>query len=223
MKTPSELQRDVLDELDFDPVLDAAGIGVSVTDGVVTLNGNVRSYADKIAAETTVKRVAGVKGVANDLKVELWPGTEHDDTRIARAAVSVLDWSMWVPKDAVTVTVKDGWVTLEGTVDWQYQREAALRAVGQLSGVKGVTSLMRVKPRVLPTDVERRIQSAFQRTASLDAKHVHVDTVGSRVVLRGQVRTWAEREDADRAAWSVPGVTEVENDLVIGVSEYAAA
>lgn len=223
MKTSSELQRDVLDELDFDPVLDPAGIGVSVADGVVTLNGHVRSYADKIAAETTVKRVAGVKGVANDLAVVLWPRTERDDTDIAQAAVRTLEWDTWLPKGAVTVTVRDGWVTLEGALDWQYQRDTARKAVAHLTGVKGVTNLITLKPRVLPDEVERRIQSAFQRAASLDAKHVHVATVGGRVILRGTVRSWTERDDAERTAWAVPGVTEVENDLAVGVAEYATA
>jgi osmotically-inducible protein OsmY len=221
MKTPSELKHDVEDELEFDPVLDAAGIGVSVTDGVVTLDGHVRSYADKIAAETTVKRVAGVKGVANDLTVTLWPGTERDDTDIALAAVHALEWNTWLPRGAITVTVKDGWVTLDGALDWQYQRETARRAVDHLTGVKGVITRITLKARVVPGEVERRVQSAFQRAASLDARQVHVETVGGRVILRGTVRSWAEREDAERAAWSVPGVTEVDNDIVIGAVEYA--
>lgn len=221
MKTSSDLQRDVLDELEFDPVLDAGGIGVSVADGVVTLHGHVRSYADKIAAETTVKRVAGVRGVANDLTVTLWPGAERDDTDIARAAVRALEWNTWVPEGAVKVTVKDGWVTLEGAVEWQYQRDTARKTVEHLTGVKGVDNLVTLKPRVLPNEVERRIVSAFQRAASLDAKHVHVATIGGRVILRGAVRSWLERDDAERAAWAVPGVTEVENNLAVGAAAYA--
>ena len=222
MRTSSELQRDVLDELEFDPVIDAGGIGVSVIDGVVTLTGHVRSYPDKIAAETAAKRVAGVKGVANDLSVTLWPGTERDDTDIAQAAVRALEWNPRVPKGAVKVTVKDGWVTLEGSVDWNYQREAAALAVEPLGGVTRVVNRIALRPKVVPNAVEKRVQSAFQRSASIDAKHVHAETYGGRVILRGVVRSWAEREDAERAAWSVAGVTEVDNHLVVGAPELAA-
>jgi osmotically-inducible protein OsmY len=222
MKTRSDLQHEVMEELEFDPSLDAAGIGVSVEDGVVTLDGHVPTYADKITAEKAAKRVEGVKGVANDLTVSLRMGTERDDTDIAQAAVRALEWNVWIPKGVVQVTVKDGWVTLDGTLDWQYQRNAARTAVEHLTGVKGVTNLIILKTTVLPAEVERRVQSAFQRAASIDAKQVHADTVGGRVILRGTVRSWTEREDAERAAWSVAGVTEVENHLVIGMTELAA-
>ena len=221
MKDPGDLQRDVMEEVDFEPAVDAAGIGVAVDDGVVTLTGHVPTYAARMAAERAAKRVSGVRGVANELKVQLWPGSERDDTGIARAAVDALEWNISVPKDAVTVTVDGGWVTLEGKVPWKYQKDAACDVVSRLTGVKGVTNLVTLTGAVRPEAVEKRIQSAFQRWASLDANRIHVETLGSRVILRGRVRSWAEHEDAERAAWSVFGVTDVENDLVVGLGELA--
>jgi osmotically-inducible protein OsmY len=221
MKTPGELKTDVLDELAFEPSLDEAGIGIAVNDGVVTLTGHVKSYAEKMAAERAAKRVHGVHGIANDLKVELWPGFQHDDTDIAQAAVNALRWNTWLPEGAVTTVVKDGWVTLDGSVPWQYQKIEAERSVANLQGVKGVSNQIAVQSPVQATQVERRVQSAFQRTASLDARQVHVETAGSTVILRGTVRSWAEHEDAERAAWSIPGVTAVRNELAIVVKELA--
>ncbi|HYR06315.1 MAG TPA: BON domain-containing protein [Longimicrobium sp.] len=221
MKTSAELKTDVMDELMFEPSVDETGIGVAVHDGVVTLAGHVKSYAEKMAAERAVKRVDGVQGIANDLAVELWPGFQHDDTDIAQAAVHALRWNTWLPENSVTVTVKDGWLTLEGSMPWQYQKQEALLAVQHLQGVKGVTNQIVVKPSLQASQVERRIQSAFQRAASLDARKVHVETAGSVAILRGTVRSWAEHEDAERAAWSVPGVTAVRNELEIVVQELA--
>ena len=221
MKTSAELKTDVMDELMFEPSVDEAGIGVAVNEGVVTLTGHVRNFAEKMAAERAVKRVDGVHGVANDLKVELWPGFQHDDTDIAQAAVHALRWNTWLPANSVTVSVMDGWVTLEGSMPWQYQKQEAMLAVQHLRGVKGVTNQIVVKPSLQAAQVERKIQSAFQRAASLDARKVHVETAGSVAILRGTVRSWAEHEDAERAAWSVPGVTAVRNELEIVVQELA--
>lgn len=221
MKTAAELKTDVMDELMFEPSVDEAGIGVGVEEGIVTLAGHVKSYAEKLAAEVAAKRVDGVHGIANELKVELWPGFQHDDADLAKAAVHALRWNSWLPADAVTVSVSDGWVTLDGSVPWQYQKQEALLAIQRLQGVKGVTDKIEVKPRVQATQVERKIQSAFQRAASLDAGKIWVQTAGSVVTLRGTVRSWAEHQDAERAAWAVPGVTAVRNDLEIVVQELA--
>lgn len=222
MRTASELQRDVQDELMWEPTLTAAEIGVSATDGVVTLTGHVDSYAEKLRAEKAAKRVLGVQGVANDLTVKLPGASERDDTDIARAALDALRWHTLIPEGRIQVVVKSGWVNLEGEVDWQYQRESAVGLVESLTGVRGVTNNVMVRPKVRPEQVQSRIESALQRTASLDARKIHVEnTMGGKVVLRGMVRTWAEREDAERAAWAAPGVKEVESHITLGAMELA--
>lgn len=222
MRTASDLQRDVQDELMWEPSLTAAEIGVSATDGVVTLTGHVDSYAEKLRAETAAKRVLGVYAIANDLKVKLPGASERDDTDIARAALDALRWHTLIPEDRIKVVVKSGWVSLEGEVDWQYQKESAERLVESLTGVRGVTDNVTVRPKLRPDQIQSRIESALQRTASLDARKIHVETtMGGKVVLRGAVRTWAEREDAERAAWSAPGVKEVESHITLGAMEMA--
>jgi osmotically-inducible protein OsmY/prolyl-tRNA editing enzyme YbaK/EbsC (Cys-tRNA(Pro) deacylase) len=215
MKTDSALQQDVIEELAWEPSIDAAAIGVAVTDGVVTLAGDVPSFAEKWTAEYVAKRVAGVRAVADEIAVRL-PGTSaRTDSDIARAALNALEWDVWVPEERVTVTVSDGWIKLEGTVDTQHQKLAAERAVRALTGVKGVTNLITVTPTVQPADVTTKIAGAFQRSAVLDARQIQVETHGGRVVLRGNVRTWAERATAERAAWAAPGVAEVENQITV--------
>jgi osmotically-inducible protein OsmY len=221
MKTEIELQREVQDELRWEPSIHANEVGVTVHEGVVTLTGRIDSFAEKDAAERAVKRVAGVRGVANDLEVVI-PGThKRDDTDIARAALDALTWNFNVPTGQVRLTVRNGLLTLEGEVDWQYQREAAFNTVAHLTGVRGVVNSIAVRPRITPQQIKQKIESALQRTAARDAAHIAVETVGGKVILRGTVRSWTEREDAERAAWSAPGVSSVESYVEIGLPELA--
>jgi len=223
MKTDGDLQRDVMEELEWEPSLDAAGIGVAAVDGTVTITGHVSNYAEKAAAEEAVKRVDGVRAVANDLGVEFMPGDLRDDTDLAREAVRLLDAAVDVPPMAVTVSVRNGWITLEGEVPWKYQRDAAWRSVRYLRGCKGVTNRIAINPVVSPANVQEKIETALARAAAVDAGSIHVDvTTAGRVILHGTVRSWFERQEAERASWSAPGVTAVENHIGLGVPELAA-
>jgi osmotically-inducible protein OsmY len=215
MKTKEQLQHDVQDELKWTPSLDEAGIGVGVEDSVVTLSGHVASYSQRTAAERATKRVAGVHGVANELIVKLPSSMERDDTDIAKAAVRALEWRSDVPRDKVTAAVSKGWINLEGELEWQYQKDAAYKAVRHLPGVKGVSNLIRIKPKASAFEVKQKIQQAYKRSADIDAQHVQVEVEGSHVTLRGTVSSWAEYEDAEWAAWSAPGVAEVTNRLKV--------
>jgi osmotically-inducible protein OsmY len=210
-----QIRREVEDELRYDPSLAEDDIAVSVRDGVVTLAGRVKSYLDKWRAERSASRVRGVRAIANDLDVRLSSTSTRQDTDIARAAADALDWNIAVPKGRIKVRVENGWVTLEGDVDWNFQKEAAERAVRSIMGVKGVTSLITVHVRPAPSDVKKKITDALERGAEFDAERITVEVDGNKAILRGTVRSFAERRDAERAALNAPGITEVENRLVV--------
>jgi osmotically-inducible protein OsmY len=220
-RSDNDIQRDILAELQWEPSLREDDIAVAVRDGVVTLAGFVDSYVDKWKAERVVSKVRGVKAIANDIEVKLPASSQKADPDIARAAVSALQWNVAVPADRIQVKLDKAWVTLEGTVDHYYQRDAAERAIRYLTGVRGVTNLITVKPQALPSDVKERIKEALQRTAQLDAERITVEVQGSKAILRGTVRSYAEMKEAERAALNAPGITEVENRLTVDLSAYA--
>ena len=214
-RTDSDIQKDVVAELKWEPGLMDDDIAVSVREGVVTLAGFVNSWADKYRAERVVGRVKGVKGIANDIEVKLPSSSERPDPEIARAAVDALKWDIWVPTDRVTVKVRNGWITLEGSVDYYFEKEAAERAVRNLTGVKGVTNLVSVQTRPAASDVRQKIRDALERGAEFDADRITVELEGNKVILRGTVRSYVEKRDAERAARNAPGVVDVENKLTV--------
>src|SRR6202048_2250491 len=221
--TDAEIRKNVEAELSFEPSINASEIGVAVKDGIVTLTGRVDSYWEKIAAEEAAARVSGVKAVANELEVRLPFSNERTDEDIARAAVNRLEWTIPVPKDRIKVKVSKGWVTLEGEVDWQFQKKAAEDAVRSLVGIKGVINHIEVKERPSTAEVKAKIEEALKRSAEGDASSITGATEGARVILKGTVRSWFEREEAERAAWRAPGVRSVDNRIVVSTAAAAAA
>ena len=213
--TDEQIQREVLAELAWEPRIRPNEIGVVVKDGVVTLTGWVDSYTKRWAAEEAAHRVRGVKAVANEIEVRLPGAAERTDTDIAAAAVQALRWDVFVPADKIDVTVSKGFVTLRGTLDWQFQKEDAEKALRRLPGVKGVLNAITVKPPMTPSDLKKKIEEALVRSAQTDAARITVEVHGSKVILRGIVRSWAEKQEAERTAWSAPGVTEVDNRITV--------
>lgn len=215
MKTDAELKKDVVDELVWDPAVNANAVGVAVKDGVVTLTGHLETYAEKAAVERVLKRVVGVKAIALELDVRLAPGHVRSDTDIASAAEQALGWNSMVPAGKVRVIVDKGWVTLQGQFEWDYQRRSAEKTVRALVGVTGVSNEIIITPRAVPADVAHRIREALTRQVQREVKHLDVRVNGGTVTLHGEVHSWHERNAAQGAAWSAPGVVQVINELTL--------
>lgn len=215
MRSDAQLRSDVQTELDWDPAVKSSSVGVIANDGVVTLTGHVASHAEKYAAERAAQRVKGVKALAVEITVKLPASDQRTDADIALAAERALEWSVLVPAGKVKAMVEGGWVTLNGEVEWEYQRKAAEKAVRNLMGVTGVSNLVKITPKVVPSDIEKRLHDALARQAHREADRIQITVTGSQVNLRGEVHSWAELNAVQGAAWSAPGVTSVRNELVV--------
>lgn len=213
MKTDAQLKMDVEAELDWDPVVNAANVGVAVKDGVVTLTGHLDTFAEKFAVERAVQRVKGVQAFAMELDVKLAPGHVRTDADIAHAIETAFKWHALIPVDRIQVKVERGWVTLSGELDWEFQRRQAERSVHHLTGVVGVSNKIRIKATATPGDITQRIREALTRQAEREARHVEVSVSGTTVTLKGRVHSWPEKSAAQGAAWSAPGITSVINEL----------
>jgi len=215
MKTDLEIQKDVMDELKWQPFLQAAEIGVAVKNGVVTLSGRVDNYGKKLTAENAAKKVAGVKAVAEDIQVGISPAYRKTDAEIAEAVLNALEWHTAIPDNRIKVKVEDGIVKLEGEVEWDFQRNSAKTAIQYLAGVRSVVNLISVRPKISADDLEKKIRAAFHRSATIDAAKVNVDVIGNKAILTGKVRSLAEKEEAENAVWAAPGVFNLESKLLV--------
>ena len=214
--TSLQLRQHILDELEFEPRVNAANIGVAVEKGVVTLTGHVTSYEKKLATVRAVRRIKGVRAIADDIEIRFDDGKKTVDDEIAKRAVDILEWDAVVPNGWIQVTVRDGWITLNGDVDWYFQKQSAEDGVRKLSGVRGVINNIAIKPGVQVQDVKRRIEDALKRNAEIEAKDIRVTVSGSKVTLAGTIHDWVEHDAIKNAAWSAPGVQSVEDRLTMG-------
>lgn len=215
MKSDSEIQADVMEELKWEPILNTAEIGVAVNNGIVTLSGAVESYAKKLAAESAAKRVSGVKAVAIDIEVMLQKAGKRSDTEIAQAAVNALKWNTQLSTEKIKVKVEDGWITLEGTLEWEFQKTMARNALENLFGVKGIINKITISPKIKSNEIKQKIKAALIRSATIDSEKIFIETIGDKVILTGTVRSYAEKQDAEDAACAAPGVAKIDDQLEI--------
>lgn len=211
----SSIRQDIIDELDFEPSINAANVGVAVQNGIVTLTGNVDTYIERMTAEAAARRVKGVKGIALEIEVVPFGSNKVTDEDIVQRCLNVLKWNTTIPDGAIQVKVSKGWVTLEGSTPWQYQKDAAEHAIRRLAGVVGITNWIAIAPHTSPADIKNRIEEAFKRDAELEAKAITVSVTNGTVKLEGRVKAWTERKAAERAAWSAPGVKLVDDRITV--------
>ena len=221
MKSDNQIQKDVMEELKWQPFLNASEIGVAVKNGIVTLSGQIDTYSKKLSAENAAKKVTGVKAIAEDIQIGVSPAYNKTDAEIAEAVLNALKWHTAVQEEKVKIKVENGNVKLEGEVEWEYQRTSAKTAIENLTGVRSVFNLITVKPKIAASDIEQKISAAFHRSATIDSKKITAEVMGSRVTLRGTVRSFTEKEDAENVAWNAPGVISVTSKIEIEVPEYA--
>ncbi|MBS1523538.1 MAG: BON domain-containing protein [Bacteroidetes bacterium] len=219
MRTDAQIQKDVIEEIKWEPAITSSEIGVSVSNGIVTLSGQVSTYSEKLHAEEAAKRIAGVKAIAEDIHVGVSTGYTRTDTEIAQAVLNALKWHTDIPDYQMSVKVEDGQVKLEGEVEWEFQRQNAKKVIENLAGIRSVINLIKVTPKIAPTDIQKKITAAFHRSATIDAQKIKAEVSGSKVTLKGRVRSISEKEDAENAAWAAPGVFSIDNQLEIGEPE----
>jgi len=221
MKTDADIQKYVMEELKWEPAIHSSEIGVAVKNGVVTLSGTVDTYQEKKMAEKAALKVAGVKGIAEDIEIRLSYHDQKTDAELAQAVVNALKWNALVPDDNIKIKVENAWVTAQGMVEWAYEQNAVRDAIASIVGIKGISNLVKVTPKLDPADVKKKISAAFERNAVIDANNIHIENIGNKVTLTGKVSSYAEKREAEHVAWNAPGVASVENNIEVKLPSYS--